>query len=63
MKALPILDERATGIDVGSERLHVSIGGAAPRVFGTLTYEVQQLVDWLLEQRVRSVAMEATGMY
>jgi transposase len=63
MKALPILDERATGIDVGSERLHVSIGGAAPRVFGTLTYEVQQLVDWLLEQGVGSVAMEATGVY
>lgn len=63
MKALPILDERATGIDVGSEKLHVSIGGAPPRVFSTMTGEVQSLVRWLLEQGVRSVAMEATGVY
>lgn len=63
MKALPILDERATGIDVGSERLHVSIGGGEPVVFGTMTTDVQQLVQWLREQGVRSVAMEATGVY
>jgi transposase len=63
MKVLPILDERATGIDVGSERLHVSIGGQSPRVFATLTGEVEQLVAWLREQQVRSVAMEATGVY
>jgi len=63
MKALPILDERATGIDVGSERLHLSIGGEAPKVFGTMTRDVQLLVAWLLEQGVRSVAMEATGVY
>jgi transposase len=63
MKALPILDERATGIDVGSERLHVSIGGEAPKVFGTMTRDVQSLVAWLREQGVRSVAMEATGVY
>lgn len=63
MKTLPILDERATGIDVGSERLHVSIGGDEPKVFGTMTRDVQSLVTWLLEQGVRSVAMEATGVY
>jgi transposase len=63
MKALPILDPRATGIDVGSEKLYVSIGGEAPRVFGTMTCEVQALVQWLLERAVRSVAMEATGVY
>lgn len=63
MKALPILDERATGIDVGSEKLHVSIGGASPQVFGTMTRDIQALVAWLLEQGVRSVAMEATGVY
>lgn len=63
MKALPILDERACGIDVGSERLHVSIGGDAPRVFNTMTRDIQALVQWLREQGVRSVAMEATGVY
>ena len=63
MKALPVLDELATGIDVGSERLHVSIGGEAPRVFGTMSCDVEALVAWLRERGVRSVAMEATGVY
>ena len=63
MKALPILDDRATGIDVGSERLHVSVGGDEPRVFGTMTRDIAQVVQWLREQGVRSVAMEATGVY
>jgi len=63
MKALPILDEMATGIDVGSERLHASVGGQTPRVFGTMTRDVQEVVAWLQEQKVRSVAMEATGVY
>jgi len=63
MKALPILDERATGIDVGSERLHVSVGGQTPQVFGTMTCDVEALVGFLREQGVRSVAMEATGVY
>lgn len=63
MKALPILDQMATGIDVGSERLYVSVGGQSPRVFGTMTRDVQEVVAWLREQKVRSVAMEATGVY
>jgi len=63
MKALPILDEKATGIDVGSEKLHVSIGGDQPRVFGTMTRDIGEVVQWLREQGVRSVAMEATGVY
>ena len=63
MKTLPVLDERATGIDVGSARLHVSIGGDTPRVFGTMTHEISELVGWLQAQGVRSVALEATGVY
>ena len=63
MKALPILDERAGGIDVGSESLHASIGGGAPKVFGTMTCDVQTLVAWLVQEGVRSVALEATGVY
>lgn len=63
MKALPVLDPKATAIDVGSEKLHVSIGGNAPKVFGTFTGEVETLRDWLKAQEVRIVAMEATGVY
>lgn len=63
MKSLPVLDDKATGIDVGSERVHVSIGGDLPRVFGTMTRDIAELVRWLREAQVRSVAMEATGVY
>lgn len=63
MKTLPILDDKATGIDVGSEQLYVSVGGDAPRVFGTMTRDIHEVVLWLQQLQVRSVAMEATGVY
>ncbi len=62
-KDLPVLDAKATFVDVGSERMHVSIGGDVPMVFGTVTSQLHALRDWLLAQGVRSVAMEATGVY
>lgn len=60
---IPVLDPLATFVDVGSEHMHVSIAGSKPRVFGTFTSELEALRDWLLEQGVRNVAMEATGVY
>ena len=63
MKALPVLDPKATGIDVGSEKLHVSIAGDCPKIFGTFTRELEALKQWLTENGVRSIAMEATGVY
>jgi transposase len=63
MKALSVLDPQAAAIDVGRERLHVSIGGEAPRVFGTFTGDLETLRDWLPQRGVRTVAMEATGVY
>jgi len=63
MKALPVLDSKAAAIDVGSEKLHVSIAGDTPEVFGTFTSELERLRDWFGSQKVRSVAMEATGVY
>lgn len=63
MHPLPILNEHAAGIDVGSESLHVSIAGEVPQVFGTMTCELQRLKEHLLEHSVRTVALEATGVY
>jgi hypothetical protein len=63
MKALPVLDSKAAAIDVGSEKLHVSIAGDTPEVFGTFTSELERLRDWFGSQKVHSVAMEATGVY
>jgi transposase len=63
MKALPILNERATGIDVGSESLHVSINSEAPSIYGTMTKDLESLVTDLKAANVSTVAVEATGVY
>lgn len=63
MKALPVLNAKAAGIDVGSEKLHVSIAGDRPKVFGTVTAQLHALAQWLTTEGVCTVAMEATGVY
>ena len=63
MKTLTVLDPRAAFVDVGSEHMHVSVAGDEPAVFGTVTSQLHALRDWLKSQGVRSVAMEATGVY
>lgn len=63
MKNLSILNSKVAGVDVGSERMHVSIAGGEPRVFGTFTSQLHALRDWLLKEKISSVAMEATGVY
>ena len=63
MKPLPVLDPQAAAIDVGSESLHVSVAGDTPKVFGTFTVELEALREWFKGQGVRTVAMEATGVY
>lgn len=63
MKPLQVLNENAAGVDVGSEHLHVSIAGAPPQVFGTMTVDLDRLADHLVRHGVTTVAMEATGVY
>lgn len=63
MKSIPMINEKAAGIDVGSESLHVSIGGESAKVYGTVTSQLHALRDWLASEGVRTVAMEATGIY
>ena len=60
---LSVLDPAAAAIDVGSETLHVSIAGGPPKIFGTVTGQLHALRDWLKSKGVRTVAMEATGIY
>lgn len=63
MGSLAVLDPRAAFVDVGSEKMHVSIAGGPPVVFGTVTSQLHALRDYLAVHQVRSVAMEATGVY
>lgn len=63
MKGLQIFNDKAAGIDVGSESLHTSIAGDTPKVFGTMTANLYALRDHFVASGVKTVAMEATGIY
>jgi len=63
MTKIPQIDRCAAGIDVGSEQLFVATKAGSVRVFSTFTASLIQLKDYLLEQKVTTVAMEATGVY
>src|ERR1700758_2152159 len=56
MKGLAVLDPRAAFVDVGSEKMRLSIAGGSPAVFGTMTSQLHALRDYLAEHLVRSVA-------
>src|SRR5262249_27273067 len=68
LAALNVLHPDASGIDVGSD-FHVAC--VAPprtdlvevRTFGACTADLNALADWLSSHGVKTVAMEATGVY
>jgi len=60
---LPILNPRAAGVDVGSEKFFASVGGKEPKVFLTVTAQMRELCRHFQAEGVRTVAMEATGVY
>lgn len=60
---LPILNPHAAGVDVGSEKFFAAVAGNEPKVFFTVTEDMQALRRHLQGEGVRTVAMEATGVY
>jgi transposase len=60
---LPIVNPHAAGIDVGSEKFFVSVGGKEPKVFLSVTEQIGELCRYLKTEAVQTVAMEATGVY
>ena len=48
---------------MGSEKFFSSVGGKEPRVFLTVTSQMKQLCEHFKAEGVRTVAMEATGVY
>ena len=53
----------AAGIDIGSEKIFVSVDGKTVVNFGTFTADYRQCVEYLKSHQIKSVAMEATGVY
>jgi transposase len=65
---LPVIRPMVAGVDVGSTQHWVcgparADGEVNVRVFGTTTDQLNEMVDWLVEQGVESVAMESTSVY
>ena len=60
---LPIVNSHAAAVDVGSEKFFASVGGREPKVFLTVTAEMTALCQHFKSEGVRTVAMEATGVY
>lgn len=53
----------AAGIDIGSRQVFVSIEGHPVKSFETFTSDLESLSDYLLNNGIATVAMEATGSY
>ena len=64
---LTVVNPDAAGIDAGSEQHFVSVpedrAEESIRAFGTFTEDLERLADWLIECGIRTVAIEATGVY
>lgn len=62
---LTVFNPHAAGIDVGSRTHFVAIGQTQKEVksFGVYAEDLTALVQWLLENKVTTVAMESTGNY
>jgi transposase len=64
---LPIIHDRAAGIDVGS-RFHVvavsaDLSAEPVQTFQAFTGDLQRMADWLVAIGIKTVAMESTGVY
>jgi transposase len=67
LKAMPVQHSKAAGIDVGDATHWVCIdadgGDDAIREFPAHTAGLRQIVDWLRQSGITTVALEASGVY
>ena len=64
---LPIINEFAAGIDIGS-RFHVlavatDLSDEPVRTFQEFASDLVRMADWLIEVGIKTVAIESTGVY
>jgi len=55
--------ENAAGIDIGAKKVFVYVEGQDVKSFFTFTEDFELLCKYLLDYKVETVAMEATGVY
>jgi transposase len=65
--SLEIVHPDAAGIDIGNSEHYVAIpperASESVRRFGCMTGELREMVEWLKQHGIRSVAMQSTGVY
>jgi len=61
------VNQDAAGVDIGAEEIVVCVAGdentQIVKAFGNYTVDLQNIGKWLQEHRVKTVAMESTGVY
>ncbi|GAB5559162.1 MAG: IS110 family transposase [Synoicihabitans sp.] len=64
---LTTLQPNAAGADIGAREIYVAVppdrSDTPVRCFGTFTDQLRELVAWMQECKITSVAMEATSVY
>ena len=65
--SLEVVHPDAAGIDIGNESHYVAVPSTRDsqpvRRFGCTTGELQAMAEWLKQCRIRTVAMQSTGVY
>lgn len=63
--SLKVINPHAAGIDVGSREHFVAIGQGLEDVksFGVYAEDLKALAQWLVDNKITTVAMESTGAY
>lgn len=65
--SLPVLFPDTAGIDIGSKSHFVAVPSDRDshpvREFSTFTVDLQKMVQWLKECKIKTVIMESTGVY
>ena len=60
---LPIINPKAAGIDIGSDKIFVCANDEGYQSFDTFTEDLKLAAQYIKKNAVDSVAMEATGVY
>jgi len=62
---MEVVNLQAAGIDVGSRSHWVAVGQSEQdvREFGVYNQDLFGMADWLIEKKIKTIAMESTGTY
>lgn len=63
--SMQIVNPFAAGIDVGSRSHWVAVGQSEKEIreFGVFNNDLFQMAEWLVENKIKTIAMESTGTY